>query len=288
MLFFIFNLIILIIYLFCFVDVTRAEVLFANFVAEHNLSFLVADCFTKLCKSMFPDSKIATKFSCGRTKTTQIVKRSLSPSLHQDVVQHLQTQPFSMALDESNDRNSDKSLAILVRYFTDRSYTKFLAMPICNIGTASNIFDHLQQVFLENDIPWSNLVGFVSDNCSVMTGKHNSVVSRIKEKVPSVFDFGCVCHLANLCAIAGIKTLPLPVEDLLVDVYFHFYHSSNRKEKYKEFLDFTDTEPSKIIKHSSSRWLSLEKCVNRLLDHWTALQSYFNSHDDVEKPGRVK
>lgn len=117
--------------------------MFANFVAEHNLSFLVADCFTKLCKSMFPDSKIATKFSCGRTKTTQIVKRFLSPSLHQDVVQHLQTQPFSMAIDESNDRNSDKSLAILVRYFTDRSYTKFLAMPICNIGTASNIFDHL-------------------------------------------------------------------------------------------------------------------------------------------------
>ena len=66
------------------------------------------------------------------------------------------------------------------------------------------------------------------------------------------------------------------------------FFSSNRKEKYKEFMDFTDTEPSKILKHSSTRWLSLEKCVNRLLEHWPALLSYFNSHDDVEKPGRVK
>jgi hypothetical protein len=37
-------------------------------------------------------------------------------------------------------------------------------------------------------------------------------------QVPSVFDFGRVCHLANLCAIAGVKALPLPVEDILVEV----------------------------------------------------------------------
>ena len=101
----------------------RAEVLFANFVAEHNVNipFLVADCFTRLCKAMFTDSKIASKFVYGRTKTTQIIKRSLAPSLHQEVVEHLQSNPFSIAIDESNDRNCDKSLAILVRYFTDRS-----------------------------------------------------------------------------------------------------------------------------------------------------------------------
>lgn len=31
-------------------------------------------------KCMFPDSRIAFKFSCGRTKITQIVKRSLAPA----------------------------------------------------------------------------------------------------------------------------------------------------------------------------------------------------------------
>ena len=64
--------------------------------------------------------------------------------------------------------------------------------------------------------------------------------------------------------------------------------SSKRREEYKEFLEFTETEPLKIVKHCSTRWLSLEKCVGRLLHHWEALKSYFNSHNDVEKPGRVK
>lgn len=112
-------------------------------------------------------------------------------------------------------------------------------------------------MFIENNIPWSNPISFMSDNCSVMTGKHNSVVTRIKEKAPVLFDFRCVCHLANLCAIASVKALVLPVEDLLVEVFFHFHHSSNRKERYKEFLDFTDTEPMTILKHCSTRWLSL-------------------------------
>ena len=63
-----------------------------------------------------------------------------------------------------------------------------------------------------------------SDNCSVMIGRKNSVLSRIKEKKPDVFDLGCVCHLANLCAVAGIKALEMPVEDLLIDIYYHFNH----------------------------------------------------------------
>ena len=54
--------------------VTAAEIYFTTFIAEHNISFLAADHFTKLCKVMFPDSKIAERFASGRTKTTAIVK----------------------------------------------------------------------------------------------------------------------------------------------------------------------------------------------------------------------
>lgn len=74
----------------------------------------------------------------------------------------------------------------------------------------------------------------------------------------------------------------------LTYVLFMYLNSVLRKEKYKEYLDFCDVDPSKLLKHSSTRWLSLEKCVKRLLHHWPALTSYFNSHSDVEKPGRVR
>ena len=64
--------------------VIKAETLFSNFIAEHNLPFAVANHFTRLCKDMFPDSKIA-QFFCGKTKTTQIVKRAIAPTLNKQL-----------------------------------------------------------------------------------------------------------------------------------------------------------------------------------------------------------
>lgn len=71
----------------------------------------------------------------------------------------------------------------------------------------------------------------MSDNANVMIAKKNSVQSRIQEQNPNVYNLGCICHLANLCAQAGIKTFPVPIEDLLVDTYFfNFHHIAKRKE----------------------------------------------------------
>ncbi len=62
---------------------------------------------------MFPDSEIARKFACGRTKTTAIVKEALSPYYHAKAINSM-SYPFSILMDESNDKQ-DKSCIILVR-----------------------------------------------------------------------------------------------------------------------------------------------------------------------------
>ena len=38
-------------------QVTKAEILFTQFIAEHNLSFAVGDHITRLVKTAFPDRK---------------------------------------------------------------------------------------------------------------------------------------------------------------------------------------------------------------------------------------
>ena len=56
------------------VKTMNAECLLTSFIVEHNLPIAIADHFTKLTKQMFPDSKIASKFMCGRTKATSLIK----------------------------------------------------------------------------------------------------------------------------------------------------------------------------------------------------------------------
>jgi hypothetical protein len=58
-------------------QVVNAEALFTSFLANHNIPFNVNDHFSKLVSRMFPDSKIAAKYGCARTKSSAMVKGRL-------------------------------------------------------------------------------------------------------------------------------------------------------------------------------------------------------------------
>ena len=57
-----------------------ADMKFAHFVVEHNLSIAVADHVTKLLPRMFPDSEITQKFQCSQTKTMALIKMQIQTS----------------------------------------------------------------------------------------------------------------------------------------------------------------------------------------------------------------
>ncbi|XP_060772916.1 uncharacterized protein LOC132883380 [Neoarius graeffei] len=218
-----------------------------------------------------------------------VVKGSLVPAYTNPVIEKMCQQPFSLMIDESNDRNRTKHLVILARIFEDVCVkTRILDLPELASGKASAIFEAVDSFMSENDIPWANMVGFASENCNTMIGRKDSVLTRLQAKSPKIFSIGCICHLANLCVKDGVKVLPFKVDDLLVDVFYFFHHSSKRIQDFKEFQQFTEVEEQQILKHCPTHWLSLEKVCNHLLSQLPALRSYFASHKDVEKPGKVK
>ena len=129
-------------------SITRAEILFANFIAEYNLPFMLADHFTHLASAMFLDSQIAKGFRCVATKTTCIVKGALSPYFSDPVANLCRENPFSILCDEGSDTDRH-NFAILVRMWDDKlgkPMTRFLDMPICNAGNAASLFEQLDTV----------------------------------------------------------------------------------------------------------------------------------------------
>lgn len=100
---------------------------FSNFVTDYNLTFSSWSMYSaKLC---FQIARPLLSLQVVASRQTII-----DPSLHQEFAGKLNSSPFSIAIDESNGRDCDKSLAIFVRYFTDRSRTNFPVMPAFNIG----------------------------------------------------------------------------------------------------------------------------------------------------------
>ena len=148
---------------------------------------------------------------------------------------------------------------------------------MCNIATGETLFQALSKVLEDRAIPWGNAIRFGSDSASVMVGRRNSVLSQVLQQQPEVFSLGCVCLLAALCAAAAIKKIPVPIDGLLINVYYHFKHSSKCYHELTEVVeDFEGIAPLNIIKHCPTRWLSLKRAVRRLLALWPAISAYFD------------
>ena len=136
--------------------IIEAESLWFKFVAMHNISFQASDHATKLFHRMVPDLEVAKKFSCGHTKTAAIIKEALSPHYLEKTLMDM-SKFFSLLMDESNDK-TDKSCIILVRLLDSDEgdvRTRFLDMPIVNIGTAQNLFRGLKESLSSKGLDFS-------------------------------------------------------------------------------------------------------------------------------------
>jgi len=92
---------------------------------------------------------------------------------------------------------------------------------------------------------------------------------------------GCPCHIAHNTANAAADALRnvtgFDVEELVVDMFYWFDKSTKRKSSLEEYCCFCDVQYRKVVKHVSTRWLSLETAVERVLKLYSGLRSYFAS-----------
>ena len=156
----------------------------------------------------------------------------------------VQKHPFTLSLDGSNDKEEQKLIPLTVRVFDNdlgMVESKFLSMCLCNQGTAAVYFEKVEEVFVSHNIPWSNCIALSVDSTSVTIGRHNSIKSRLESKNPSVYTLGCPCHFIHNAAHKASTKLGVAsgfdVEELAVDIYYYFDHSTKR-ESFKNMLAF--------------------------------------------------
>ena len=111
-------------------------------------------------------------------------------------------------------------------------------MPIVNIGTAANLLEALKESISKKGLDFVKCISFKSDTTNVMKGIRSGVQKLIKDECPQLYDVGCICHLADLTLEAGMETLPVNIDQLFVDIFYFFCHSSKRKEQFADKLVF--------------------------------------------------
>ena len=256
--------------------IMNAELLFVSFLIEHNIPVSAADHAGPLFRRMFPDSKIAQGYQCGRTKTTALIHHQ-AKEVSSDVVSKA-NEVFSLSTDGSNDA-SDKFFPVVLSHRENGLCRQsLLCVPTVKEASATgeNIFNMLDVEVRKHGLNWENCLSLGSDNAPVMSGNKRGVLGFIHEKNSETYFAGCPVHLLHIAAKKGAQNIPVAVEDTLTDIYYYLKHSSKRQTELKEIQDMCGTQNLKVLKHVPTRWLSLGQCLSRLLILRDPLKRYFS------------
>lgn len=157
---------------------TRAEVLFTSFLLEHNIPLAAADHAGPLFKNMFPDSNEAKKYSCGRTKTSYLVKE-IAQECTRKIVAATKKTAFSVATDGSNS-GDDQLYPIVLTYYNEslcKVSAELLCLPkLCGPSTGANIAQLILTELEKFNIPIENCLSLSCDNAPVMVGKKKELL----------------------------------------------------------------------------------------------------------------
>ncbi|KAL0104015.1 hypothetical protein PUN28_016999 [Cardiocondyla obscurior] len=282
-----------------------AEIRYAAFIAEKNISFETAQDILTLFKEIGKDSKIIKGMTMNRKKCKGIISNVLCPIETNRVVDILQNNKFSIFVDETSDISNQKWMTFLVRYVdpetldnksTDITRNKLMCVLVKYVSpnngqvltqllesvsldakdcSASKLFESFKNLLIEKEIPITNIVGLACDNASVMTECNNSFAQYLKSEVPLLITLNCICHSSALVASKACKQLPSTCENLIRNIHSYISGSSKRCAILREFEEFFNVESNKLLKLCNTRWLILQKCVARILENWEILKNYF-------------
>lgn len=88
-----------------------------------------------------------------------------------------------------------------------------------------------------------------------------------------------MCFVAAHIVHNIIKTVvdwsPVDIKSIVVKIFSYFYTYTVRVQSFKELCVFINTEYKQILDYSKTRWLGLMPAIDRILQMYPGLKSYF-------------
>lgn len=258
------------------------------FCIKNNLPFIMVEYLTDL----FQDLKKASLLTlAGQTKlcrqtATTIAKTGICLYLKQDLLSIMETQFYSLSLDEATDLTGKKFLLIMARYLdklTLNYETRVYGLLELGDDTSGNkLFEIIQKEVLFNDKLKLNLVGICTDGASNMRSNGElSLTSKLKSAYTYTWSSHDVSHILHLMCKYLLEVLPEILQFISV-LPSKFSRSPHLRAKYKKTQRENKVKELEILTYTPTRWGSANKCIARLLSQWEILKDFFlnlDTHD---------
>ncbi|CAI7845148.1 unnamed protein product, partial [Closterium sp. NIES-53] len=198
----------------------------------------------------------------------QQMVHSISTYLTRVQMDHILASPFlGIHCDESTDRTRGKHMIVYLTFLKNRQIAcEFFTLLTVERCDAGSLFEVLLNHLRSAAVDVSKIVGISTDGASVMTGKENGLVARLREHVPHLFSCHCIAHREAL----AVKDAAESNEDLgMVDkvvrtVATLLGNSSVWSQRFKYLQRVIYQTNLEVQGIHTVRWLSQGDAVRRL------------------------
>lgn len=121
------------------------------------------------------------------------------------------------------------------------------------------------------------MIGFASDETAIMMGIHHSVSTECKKIIPNLFVMKCICHSMDIAASNAAKKLHAYLEEVLLEIFYYLKYSTKRQVALGELQKLLNIPEHKFLQLHKVRWLSLNSVVNRTLEQYDTLLTFFEN-----------
>ena len=151
---------------------------------------------------------------------------------------------------------------------TSQSSSDTSTISLCAETITKRVCEYVTTVELD----MARMRGIGTDGASTMIGCRSGVVTRLKSITPSAIGVHCAAHRLNLASTHAAEAVPYvkKFSSILRQLYDFFDNSAVRTAGLEAVHNLIN-ESGKLLAPCSTRWLSVERSVNRLKNCFTSV-----------------
>ena len=210
--------------------------------------------------------------------SAEILKADLSGKLN-----NASPRFFSAMADGSTDSGVVEQELLFVRFLDNGlPVNRFLTVQSVKHADADGILHAIGNGFnYASVVNWKDgLVGFGSDGASVMMGRQNGVLKKIKDDVPHLIEMHCVAHRLELAILDAFKgeSILTELKDLLQGIYKHYHYSPKALRELNELAQVLELSVLKPVSVLDTRWTPhLHRALKVFLENFTVIYTHFEN-----------
>lgn len=189
---------------------------------------------------------------------------------------------FALEIDESTLPDNDSLLLSYVRFIHNEKLEQELLFA-CLLETdtkGESIFHVVENFFLNENIPLTNIVACATDGAPSMVGRHKGFLAYLKNVVPNVLTVHCVIHRQHLVAKNLSDKLNNSLQIVITAVNKIKKNSLNDR-LFRKLCHENDEDFERLLLHTEVRWLSKGNCLQRFYQLFHTVLQFFDERNNT-------